>query len=151
MIPPHLAADFTSCALLFPDLPCCYKIENQRCRDTCVRTLSTMTDQYKIAGELENICGPILPQVTKQRRLNTQLILGSINALHVLTVCHKSCQSDSVCPTVCLFVHLFLNFSVCSSVCLQRLGSVSVMLVFSVLLNHWNYGCSVVIGNSSKN
>lgn len=117
MIPPHLAADFTSCALLFPDLPCCYKIENQRCRDTCVRTLSTMTDQYKIAGELENICGPILPQVTKQRRLNTQLILGSINTLHVLTVCHKSGQSDSVCqlfvflsisPSICLSVHLFV-------------------------------------------
>lgn len=147
MIPPHLAADFTSCALLFPDLPCCYKIENQRCRDTCVRTLSTMTDQYKIAGELENICGPILPQVTKQRRLNTQLILGSINTLHVLTVCHKSGQSDSVCPTVCLFVHLSLHLSVCSPVCLQRLGSVSGMFAFSVLLNHLNYGCSVVFGN----
>lgn len=70
-----------------------------------------------------------------------------INTQHVLTVCRKSGQSDSVCPAVCLFVHLSLNFSVCSSVCLQRLGSVSVMLVFSVLLNHWNYGCSVVIGN----
>lgn len=116
MIPPHLAADFTSCALLFPDLPCCYKIENQRCRDTCVRTLSTMTDQYKIAGELENICGPILPQVTKQRQLNTQLTVGSINTL--LTVCHKSGQSNSVCPTVCRFVHLSIHLSVCSSVCL---------------------------------
>lgn len=145
MIPPHLAADFTSCALLFPDLPCCYKIENQRCRDTCVRTLSTMTDQYKIAGELENICGPILPQVTKQRRLNTQLTVGAINTL--LTVCHKSGQSNSVCPTVCPFVHLSIHLSVCSSVCLLRLGSLSVMLVFSVLLNHWNYGSSVVFGN----
>lgn len=145
MIPPHLAADFASCTLLFPDLPCCYKIENQRCRDTCVRTLSTMTDQYKIAGELENICGPILPQVTKQRRLNTQLTVGAINTL--LTVCHKSGQSNSVCPTVCPFVHLSIHLSVCSSVCLLRLGSVSVMLVFSVLLNHWNYGSSVVFGN----
>lgn len=112
MIPPHLAADFTSCALLFPDLPCCYKIENQRCRDTCVRTLSTMTDQYKIAGELENICGPILPQVTKQRRLNTQLTVGAINTL--LTVCHKSGQSNclSFCPSLHPFVCLFICLSV---------------------------------------
>ena len=50
--------------ICFTDLPCCYKIQDQRCRDTCERTLSTMTDQYKIAGELEKICGPILPQVT---------------------------------------------------------------------------------------
>ncbi|XP_061194027.1 reversion-inducing cysteine-rich protein with Kazal motifs-like [Saccostrea echinata] len=47
---------------LIDHLPCCYQIENQRCRETCERTLSTMTDQYKIAGELENICGPIFPQ-----------------------------------------------------------------------------------------
>nr|XP_022307152.1 reversion-inducing cysteine-rich protein with Kazal motifs-like [Crassostrea virginica] len=47
---------------LIDHLPCCYKIQDQRCRDTCERTLSTMTDQYKIAGELEKICGPILPQ-----------------------------------------------------------------------------------------
>lgn len=117
MIPPHLAADFTSCTLLFPDLPCCYKIENQRCRDTCVRTLSTMTDQYKIAGELENICGPILPQVTKQRRLNTQLTVGAINTL--LTVCHKSGQSNSVCQTECLSFCPSLHPFVCLFICLS--------------------------------
>ncbi|XP_048755256.2 reversion-inducing cysteine-rich protein with Kazal motifs-like [Ostrea edulis] len=88
---------------LIDHLPCCYQIENQRCRDTCVRTLSTMTDQYRIAGELENICGPILPQFPPWSCFLTQPLNKKVEEIVMdyarLQCCSKA--SNDRCQTLC--------------------------------------------------
>lgn len=88
---------------LIDHLPCCYQIKNQSCRDTCVHTLSTMTDQYKIAGELENKCGPILPQLPPWSCFLTQPLNKKTEEIIMdytrLQCCSKA--SNDRCRTLC--------------------------------------------------